>query len=80
MLMILNINVLAVNSEKILLLYTPLTYETGDVFGTFIYRQGIKGGKYDYTTAVGLLGTTVALLTTLFVNWVSKKTTEQSLW
>ena len=80
MLMILNINVLAVNSEKILLLYTPLTYETGDVFGTFIYRQGIKGGKYDYTIAVGLLGTTVALLTTLFVNWVSKKTTEQSLW
>lgn len=80
MLMILNINILAVNSEKILLLYSPLTYETGDVFGTFIYRQGIKGGKYDYSTAVGLLGTVVSLATTLFVNWVSKKTTEQSLW
>jgi len=80
MLMILNINVLTVNSEKILLLYSPLTYETGDVFGTFVYRQGIKGGKYDYSTAVGLFVMVVSLITTLFVNWVSKKTTDQSLW
>jgi len=80
MLMILNINVLTVNSEKILLLYSPLTYETGDVFGTFVYRQGIKGGKYDYSTAVGLFVMVVSLITTLFINWVSKKTTDQSLW
>lgn len=80
MLMILNINVLTVNSEKILLLYSPLTYGTGDVFGTFVYRQGIKGGKYDYSTAVGLFVMVVSLITTLFINWVSKKTTDQSLW
>ena len=73
-------SLLSVSSDKILLLYTPLTYETGDVFGTYTYRLGIRGGKYDFTAAVGLAETVVNFLMVIFFNWVSKKTTEQSLW
>ena len=72
--------ILGVNSDKILLLYTPLTYETGDVFGTYTYRLGIRGGQYDYTAAVGLAQTVVGFLLIIAVNWISKKTTETSLW
>lgn len=73
-------SLLSVSTDKILLLYTPLTYETGDVFGTYTYRLGIRGGKYDFTAAVGLAETVVNFLLVIFFNWVSKKTTEQSLW
>jgi putative aldouronate transport system permease protein len=73
-------SLLSVSTDKILLLYTPLTYETGDVFGTYTYRLGIRGGKYDFTAAVGLAETVVNFLMVIFFNWVSKKTTEQSLW
>ena len=71
---------LAANADKILLLYTPLTYETGDVIGTFIYRRGLKGGDYSYSEAVGLFQTVINFLLLIFANWFSNKTTETSLW
>ncbi len=71
---------LAANSDKILLLYSPLTYETGDVIGTFIYRQGLQGGDYSYSEAVGLFQTVINFLLLIFANWFSNKTTETSLW
>lgn len=71
---------LNVATDKILLLYTPLTYETGDVFGTYVYRKGIRGGDYSYSTAVGLVQTVVNFGLLVFSNFVSKRVTEQSLW
>lgn len=71
---------LSANSDKILLLYSPLTYETGDVIGTFIYRRGLQGGDFSYSTAVGLFQTVINFLLLIFANWFSNKTTETSLW
>ncbi len=71
---------LGANSDKILLLYSPLTYETGDVIGTFVYRRGIKGGDFSYSTAVSLFQTVINFLLLIFANWFSNKTTETSLW
>lgn len=79
-LLILNFNPLGAGYDKIILLYSPLTYETGDIFGSYTYRIGIQGGQYDYTTAIGLCGTIVAFATTVFVNWLSRKLTDTSLW
>ena len=71
---------LGANSDKILLLYSSLTYETGDVIGTFVYRRGIKGGDFSYSTAVSLFQTVINFLLLIFANWFSNKTTETSLW
>lgn len=71
---------LSANADKILLLYSPLTYETGDVIGTFIYRQGLKGGDYSYSEAVGLFQTVINFILLVFANWFSNKTTETGLW
>lgn len=80
-LLILNIGgLLSANADKILLLYSPLTYETGDVIGTFIYRRGLKGGDFSYSEAVGLFQTVINFLLLVFANWFSSKTSETSLW
>lgn len=71
---------LSVSTDKILLLYTPLTYETGDVFGTYVYRKGIRGGDYSYSTAVGLIQTVCNFVLLVIANTVSRRVTEQSLW
>lgn len=71
---------LTANSDKILLLYQPLTYETGDVIGTFIYRRGVKGGDYSFSTAVGLFQSVINFGLVVFANWFSNRTTENSLW
>ena len=81
MLLIMSVgSILTVGTDNILLLYNPMTYETGDVFGTYTYRLGIRGGQYDYTAAVGLAETVVGFIMIVIVNWISRKTTEQSLW
>ncbi len=44
-------SILSTNTELILLLYLPATYETADVIGTYIYRLGIEGGQFIITTS-----------------------------
>ncbi len=68
------------NFEKILLLYTPLTYETADVISTYVYRMGITGGNFSYATAVGLFEGIIGLILVFGANMLSKKLTQSSLW
>ena len=72
-------SLLSVGSEKILLLYTPLTYETADVISTFVYRKGLQEFKYDFATAVGLFNSVINLVLIIFANKLSKKFSETSL-
>lgn len=67
-------------TELILLLYSPLTYETGDVLGTYIHRIGIQGGSYQIAAAIGLISNFISMLLLIVFNWLSRRTTEQSLW
>jgi putative aldouronate transport system permease protein len=73
-------SVLAANSELILLLYHPATYETADVIDTFVYRHGIEGGEFAYTTAVGLFMSAIGFVLTFTANKISNKLTDFGLW
>jgi putative aldouronate transport system permease protein len=72
--------ILGTNTDLILLLYHPATYETADVIGTYVYRQGIVGGEFSYTTAVGLFMSVIAFALTYTANRVSNKLTDYGLW
>ena len=65
--------------QKILLLYRPLTYETADVIATYVFRSGVRGGAFSYSTAAGLFTSVVSCLFVLFANYVSRKLGETSL-
>lgn len=67
-------------TELILLLYTPLTYETGDVLGTYVYRMGIRGGAYEIASAVNLVANLVSMTLLIVFNWLSRKISEYALW
>lgn len=68
------------NSELILLMYNSATYETADVIGTYVYRLGIEGGQYSYTTAAGLFMSAIGFALTYIANKVSNKLTGWGLW
>jgi len=72
--------ILNANSELILLLYNSATYETADVIGTYVYRYGIEGGQYSYTTAAGLFMAVIGFAITYIANKVSNKLTGWGLW
>ncbi|MFD2116599.1 ABC transporter permease [Paenibacillus yanchengensis] len=71
--------VMNVGFEKIILLYSPATYETADVISTFVYRKGILEANYSYATAIGLFNSFVNLGILLAANKLSKKYTNSGL-
>lgn len=73
-------SMLSVGYEKIILMYNARTYETADVINSYVYRRGISGGEYSFGTAVGLFQNVINFILIIFVNKVSRKVSEISLW
>lgn len=71
--------VLNVGFEKILLLYSPTTYETADVISTYVYRKGLLEGSWSFSAAVGLFNSLVNIVFLYITNLISKKVNETSL-
>lgn len=72
--------ILSTNTELVLLLYKPATYDVADVIGTYTYRLGILEGQYSYTTAAGLFTAAIGFLFTWLANKISNKLTGFGLW
>jgi putative aldouronate transport system permease protein len=80
-LLILNIgSFMAVGFEKILLIYNPLTYPTGDVISTYLYRVGLQSNNFSYAAAIGLFESIIGLTLVLSANGISRRTVGSSLW
>lgn len=58
-------NVLNAGFDQIYNLYSPLTYSTGDIIDTYVYRQSLINGQYSFGTAVGLFKSGIGLLLTV---------------
>ena len=67
--------------EHVFSLLTPMTYSTGDIFDTYVYRVGILQAQYSITTAVGLFQSVIGLVMVVFFNQLSKKISDDGgLW
>jgi putative aldouronate transport system permease protein len=73
-------SILSVGSDKIILMYNPLTYETADVISTYVYRKGILGADFGYTAAVGLFNSAISFILITLANTISKRVSEHKLW
>jgi len=58
-------NVLNAGFDQIFNLYSPLTYSTGDIIDTYVYRQSLLNGQYSFGTAVGLFKSGIGLVLTV---------------
>jgi len=80
-LLILNIgNFLNVGFEKVLLLYNPMTYSTGDVISTYLYRVGLVSNNLSYAAAIGLFQAIIGFAMVMSANFISKRLVGTSLW
>lgn len=71
---------MSVGYEKIILMYTPATYDVADVISTYVYRRGIVSGQFSFATAVGLFNSVVNMVLLITVNTVSRRVSQISLW
>jgi len=71
---------ISTDTDKILLMYSPATYETADVIGTYVYREGFEGANFSYSSAVSLIMSLVSFALIYITNWASRTLSETSLW
>ncbi len=72
--------VMSLGYEKVLLMQNDLNVQTSDIISTYVYRIGLQGMQYSYSTAIGLFQSVVSLILMVSVNAISKKVNETSLW
>lgn len=72
-------SIMSVGFEKIILLYTPVIYETADVISTFVYRKGLMDGKYSFASAVGLMNSVINFILLLGADRISKRLGQNGL-
>ena len=73
-------SILSSDTEQVMMFYSAKVYDVGDVLGTYVYREGVVGQKFSYTTAVGLFGSVVGMVMMLTSNKISRKCTGIGIW
>ncbi|CAH1191917.1 putative multiple-sugar transport system permease YteP [Paenibacillus allorhizoplanae] len=73
-------HILDLGFEQVYMLMNPLVTSTGEIIDTYIYRVGLLGGQYSYTTAIGLFKSVIGLILVVGANQLSKKTTGNSIY
>lgn len=73
-------NIMQAGTNQILVMYNPTVYQTADVIGTFVYREGVGSGKFSLATAVGLFESVVGFVLILTANAFSGKVFKRGLW
>ena len=63
---------LSLGYEKVILLYSPNTYEVADIISSFVYRKGLNNFMYSYASAVGLFQSVVNIILLIASNKLSK--------
>ena len=73
-------NIMTQGFEKVILLYSPLTYETADVISSYVYRRGLVQMDYSFGAAVGIFNSIVNLAVLWAANSLARRMSSESLW
>ncbi len=73
-------NVMGVGFEKIYLMQNSLNISSSEVISTYVYKVGLVGANFSFSSAVGLFNSVINLILLLIVNAISRKVSETSLW
>jgi putative aldouronate transport system permease protein len=72
-------SIMSVGFEKAFLMQNSLNLSTSEIISTYVYKIGLKNAQYSFTTAIGLFNSVINLILLLFVNKISKKVSDVSL-
>jgi putative aldouronate transport system permease protein len=73
-------NIMGVGFEKIYLMQNPLNLSSSEVISTYVYKVGLVGANFSFSSAVGLFNSIINLILLITVNFVAKRISETSLW
>ncbi|MGI5893882.1 MAG: ABC transporter permease [Candidatus Merdivicinus sp.] len=65
--------------EQLFLMTNSMNRSVGDVFDTYVYRMGITGGQFSYSTAVGLFKSIISLILVYTANKLAERAGEEGI-
>ena len=71
--------ILSVGFEKVYLMLNDLNSSKAEVISTYVYKQGLQGGQFSYSTAIGLFNSVVNFIMVMLVNTITKKMRDISI-
>ena len=72
-------SIFSLGFEKIYLMQNSLNLPVSETINTYVYKQGIVGGKYSYSAAIGLFNTVINFVILLTVHKIAGKVGDKSL-
>ena len=72
-------NIMNVGFEKTFLMQNQVNLSVSEVISTYVYKVGLEGGQFSFSTAVNLFNTAINVLLLITVNFVSVKVTKSGL-
>lgn len=66
--------------EKAFLLQNSINLDYSEIISTYVYKIGIQGGQFSYSSAIGLFNNIINLILLVVVNKIAKKVSDISLW
>lgn len=72
--------IMSIGFEKVLLMQNSMNLEASEIISTYVYKIGIIGSEFSYSSAIGLFNSIINLIIVIYVNHISKKYVETSLW
>ncbi|MDO4292554.1 MAG: ABC transporter permease subunit [Eubacteriales bacterium] len=66
--------------EQVYVMMNPKVREVSEVISTYVYRVGIEGAQYSYTTAIGLFQSAVSCLLVFTTNAIARRINGSGLW
>jgi putative aldouronate transport system permease protein len=80
-LFILNVGALLSNNfEQVWLMQNALNLRISEVIDTYVYKTGVQGGQFSYTTAVGLFKSVIGFGLIMSANWYANKRGYEGIW
>ena len=66
--------------EKAFLLQNNINLDYSEIIATYVYKIGIQGGQFSYSSAIGLFNNIINLVLLVVVNKVAGRVSDISLW
>jgi putative aldouronate transport system permease protein len=80
-LLILNLSgIMSAGFDQIFNLYSPQVLNVGDIIDTYVYRHGIVGMEFSYTTAIELFKQAINITLLIVVNYFAKLIGEEGVY
>lgn len=73
-------SIMGVGFEKIYLMQNPLNTSASEVISTYVYKVGLIGANFSFSSAVGFFNSIINLFLLVIVNGISRKVSQNSLW